>query len=138
MKIDKTKVKKNAIDVAGLAVGVGLGVVVSNLTRGRLGSKWLEPLVLFAPGVAGAILIDNDFASSVSKGVAVAGAIDGGQKLTSLPVLSFASKVAPRVVNDATPKEFRGIRGLGEVRTNSADVLLGLTGGSQAPAAAWL
>lgn len=135
MKIDKAKVKKNAIDVAGLAIGVGLGVIVSNLTKGNLPTKWLEPLVLFVPGVAGAILIDNDFASSVSKGVAVAGAIDGGQKLTSLPILSFARPIVPKVTNDKSP--LAGFRGLGEVR-NPNDVLLGLTGGSQAPAAAWL
>lgn len=136
MKIDKAKVKKNAIDVAGLAIGVGLGVVVSNLTKGKLPTKWLEPLVLFIPGVAGAILIDNDLASSVSKGVAVAGAIDGGQKLTSLEALKFAKPLMPKVTNQNTPP-LAGFRGLGEVR-NPNDVLLGLTGGSQAPAAAWL
>lgn len=123
MKIDKAKVKKNTKSAAGVAIGVGLGVFATNLLKGKLPSKWLEPLVALVPGIAGTIMIDDDFQNSIAQGVAVAGVIDGGGKIveaavSKVPALAPIQKITPKVTNMA---------GLGNVTISERDkALLGL------------
>jgi hypothetical protein len=129
MKIDKAKVKKNTKNALGVTIGLGLGVFAINLLRGKLPSHWLEPLVGLAPGIAGTILIDDDFGNSIAQGFAASGMVDGGGKIVSavvakVPSLSPIKKITPQVTNMA------GLRGLGNVNLNER-ALLGLSGGSQ-------
>lgn len=133
MKIDKEKVKANAIDAVAVTLGLGLGYAVSNFIGGKLPSKWLEPFVTLVPGIAGTILIKNDFAASMAKGVAAAGVVNGGEKIVTaviakVPAAAPIAKIVPKAGNLA------GVRGVGDVR-QSQSVLLGLSGGQQMVAA---
>lgn len=133
MKIDKEKVKKNTIDAVGVTLGLGLGYFVSNLISGKLPSKWLEPLVTLVPGVAGTILIDNDFGASMAKGVAAAGVVNGGEKVVSaviakVPAAAPLAKITPKTGNLA------GVRGLSDVLP-SRNELMGFSGGREMIAA---
>jgi hypothetical protein len=133
MKIDKAKVKKNTKNALGVAIGLGLGVFATNLLRGKLPSVWLEPLVSFVPGMAGTILLQDDFQNSIAQGVTAAGVIDGGGKIisavvTKVPSLAPIKKITPQVTNMA------GLGRLGNMDNMRDRALLGAyNGGSQVP-----
>lgn len=129
---DTEKIKKNSVDVFGLLLGLVGGQLVNSMVKGKLPMPMItDPLVTLAPGIAGAILLDDPFQKSIAKGVAAVGAAEGLQKVvSSIPALSFAKPYVPVVS--------KGVAGIGRVGRigqveERPNVLLGLSDGMRMP-----